>query len=259
MAALIAIETVVLVLLTLLVAGLLRSHAAILRQLHELGAGIDGANTGPTSVDAPRALTPPATGHGDASDIVGPGLGDDVVSVRVRGVEHRTLLAFLSSGCLTCRAFWDAFADGPVGLPPDVRLVVVTKDADEESLSTLAKLAPGHLPLVMSSDTWRDYTVPGSPYFVLADGASARVVGEGTGASWPQVLGLLGQSDADGAAHARDARLRRDHGAPTAAMIDVTNADRIDQELFAAGIRPGDPSLYRTADDSYTHTHEPHG
>ena len=41
MAALIAIETVVLVLLTVLVAGLLRSHAAILARLHELDSDLD--------------------------------------------------------------------------------------------------------------------------------------------------------------------------------------------------------------------------
>ena len=41
MAVLIAVETLVLVLLTLLVAGLLRSHAEILRRLHAIGAGLD--------------------------------------------------------------------------------------------------------------------------------------------------------------------------------------------------------------------------
>jgi hypothetical protein len=36
--AILVVETVVVVLLTLLVAGLLRSHAEILRRLHALGA-----------------------------------------------------------------------------------------------------------------------------------------------------------------------------------------------------------------------------
>ena len=40
-AAILIIESCVLVLLTLLVAGLLRSHAEILRRLHALGAGLD--------------------------------------------------------------------------------------------------------------------------------------------------------------------------------------------------------------------------
>jgi hypothetical protein len=172
----------------------------------------------------------------------------------VRGVEHRTLLAFLSSGCLTCRAFWDAFAGaGPIGLPGDVRLAVVTKDAAEENLSTIGELAPAHLPLVMSSATWAGYEVPGSPYFVLVDGATGRVVGEGTGASWPQVLGLLGRSDADDAAQRRRAngRFAVDGAAGIdvdVATIDATNEARIDDELLRAGVRPGDPSLYRGAD-----------
>jgi hypothetical protein len=238
-AALIAIETVVLVLLTVLVAGLLRSHATILRRLHELGAGIEDAPGTPAS---PRAMTPSAAGHADATDVVGVGLRDDVVSVRVRDVEHRTLLAFLSSGCLTCREFWDAF-DGrdPLGLPVDVRIVIVTKGPEEEDVKTIDRLAPAHLPLVMSSDTWRDYEVPGSPYFVLADGPSGRVLGEGTGASWPQVLGLVGRAD-DGA----DAR-RRDGVVRTGELPDITNAARIDAELHAAGVEPGDPSLYGSA------------
>jgi hypothetical protein len=221
MAALIAIETLVLVLLTLLVAGLLRSHATILRQLHELGAGIE------TPVNE-RLLTPTPSGTTAAADLVGAGLRDDVTSLRVRDTQHRTLLAFLSSGCLTCRAFWDAFADGTaLGLPADVRLVVVTKDPAEESVSTIRDLAPAHLPLVMSSDAWRDYEVPGSPYFVLADGRTSRVVGEGTGMSWPQVLGLLLQSNGD-----------------AAALAPQDNAARVDAELLAAGVRPGDSTLY---------------
>jgi hypothetical protein len=243
-AALIAIETVVLVLLTVLVAGLLRSHAAILRQLHELGAGVDADGT--TSVVTPRPLTATAAGHGEAADVVGAGVHDDALSVRVRDVEHRTLLAFLSSNCLTCRAFWDAFnGSDPLGLPDDVRLVVVTKDAAEESVGAIEQVAPDHLPVVMSSDAWRDYGVPGSPYFVLADGVSSRVVGEGTGASWPQVLGLLAQSTSDGATLAR-----RANGTATAAALDARNEARIDAALLAAGVRPGDASLYRTADES---------
>jgi hypothetical protein len=257
-AALIAIETVVLVLLTVLVAGLLRSHASILRQLHHLGADADP--DAPVRLAEPRVLTPNRNGHRDASDLVGAGLRDDVVSLRVRGVEHRTLLAFLSSGCLTCRTFWDAFAaGGPLGLSDDVRLVVVAKDAAEENLSTIIDLAPSHLPLVMSSDTWTDYEVPGSPYFVLVDGMSGRVVGEGTGASWPQVLGLVGRSAADDAAqhqrqHQHQHQHRRLNVDGAAAMIDVTNEARIDDELRRAGVHPGDSSLYRTADDVAHHS-----
>ena len=137
MAVLVAVESAVLVLLTLLVTGLLRSHAEILRRLHALGAGVDLE----AGVELPVSLRPRGDvvrsgGFGPAHDVAGAGLHDDALLVPVVGVRHRTLLAFLSSGCLTCRAFWEAFADATaLRLPDDVRLVAVTKDPSEESLS----------------------------------------------------------------------------------------------------------------------------
>jgi hypothetical protein len=228
MAVLITVETVVLLLVTLLVAGLLRSHAEILRRLHDMGAGLDPDAAGA----APITLRPPGAtraGIGDAHDLVGSGLRDAALHVPVVGVAHRTLLAFLSSGCLTCRTFWDAFADADgLQLPDDVRVVVVAKDAEEESLTTLRELAPPDLPVVLSREAWNDYRVPGSPYFVLVDGLSGQVEGEGTGMTWPQVHSLLSQATNDGAI----------------TPDDVSTGGRIDRELLAAGIRPGNPSLY---------------
>jgi len=227
MAVLIAIETVVLALLAFLVVGLLRSHADVLRQLHALGAPLE-----PDASDAPISLRPrgdgPRAGLGPAYDVAGAGLRDDAVLVPIVGVPHRTLLAFLSSGCLTCRTFWDAFRDpDALRLPDDVRIVVVTNDVDAESPSTLRELAAADLPVVMSSEAWDTYAVPGSPYFVLVDGASGQVRGEGTGASWPQVYGLITQATND------------------AALGDGLDTEaRIDHELLAQGIGPGDPSLY---------------
>lgn len=225
------IESVVLVLLTVLVAGLLRSHAEILRRLHALGAGLD-----PDALETPVSLTRPvdlrsggADGFVAAIDLVGAGLRDDAMHVSVAGTRHRTLLAFLSSGCLTCQTFWETFADArALDLPADVRLVVVTKDDQDESISALRKLAPSGVPVVMSSAAWTDYRVPGSPYFALVDGPAGRVRGEGTGANWDQVKNLLRQASDD--AH------------------DDTREVRIDRELLAHGIAPGDPSLYRTAE-----------
>ncbi|HEX3453547.1 MAG TPA: hypothetical protein VHS03_02895, partial [Gaiellaceae bacterium] len=163
-----------------------------------------------------------------AHDLGGVGLRDDAVHVPVVGVQHRTLLAFLSSGCLTCRTFWDALHD-PRAVDDDVRVVIVTKDPAEESVSELRRLAPDDVPVVMSGRAWADYGVPGSPYFVLVDGPGERVLGEGTGMSWDQVRTLMQQALTD--ANGGDAR-----------------EARIDRELLANGIRPGDPSLYRTAD-----------
>jgi hypothetical protein len=110
--------------------------------------------------------------------------------------------------------------------PDDVRLVVVTKDAAEESVTALEDLAPRGIPVVMSSATWAAYDVPGSPYFLLVDGPGSKVIGEGTGTSWEQVRHLMLQATGDD---------------------DRTEA-RIDRELLAFGVAPGDPSLYRTAE-----------
>lgn len=228
--AILVIESVVLVLLTVLVAGLLRSHAEILRRLHALGAGLDPDDP-PTPGSPSRTVDLRARDGASfvpAADLDGAGLRDDALHVSIVGARHRTLLAFLSSGCLTCQGFWDAFGDAAgLDLPGDVRLVVVTKDASEESMSALGKLAPPDVPVVMSSGAWVEYRVPGSPYFVLVDGPAGRVRGEGTGASWDQVRNLLRQAADDASDDGREAR--------------------IDRELLAHGIAPGDPSLYRTA------------
>jgi hypothetical protein len=223
------IESVVLVLLTLLVTGLLRSHAEILKRLHALGAGLDTDE--PVSLSTSRSVDLRAgdeTTFAAAADLDGAGLRDDALHVSIVGARHRTLLAFLSSGCLTCQGFWEAFADShALDLPDDVRLVVVTKDGSEESVSALRKLAPAAVPVVMSSAAWIDYRVPGSPYFVLVDGRAGRVRGEGTGANWEQVKNLLRQASDDASDDGREAR--------------------IDRELLAHGIEPGDASLFRTA------------
>jgi hypothetical protein len=214
--AILATETVVLVLLTIVVAGLLRSHGEILRRLHALG--------GEDTTGEPPAI---ATATGTVHDIAGLGLDDDAMQLAIGGARGRTLLAFLSSGCLTCRNFWTAFADpGALGLPNDVRVVAVVKDASEESTTALRELAAPNITVVMSSAAWDDYRVPGSPYFVLVDGAARRVRGEGTAASWEQVRTLLLQAIGD------DRELA------------------IDRELLAHGIGPGDPTLYREREDS---------
>jgi hypothetical protein len=227
--AILVIESVVLVLLTLLVTGLLRSHAEILKRLHALGAGLDTDE--PVARSTNRSVDLRATDSSTfaaAADLDGAGLRDDALHVSIVGARHRTLLAFLSSGCLTCQGFWEAFANSrTLDLPDDVRLVVVTKDASEESISALRKVAPADVPVVMSSAAWVDYDVPGSPYFALVDGQAARVRGEGTGANWEQVKNLLRKASDD--------------------ANDDTREVRIDRELLEHGIEPGDPSLYRTA------------
>jgi hypothetical protein len=256
MAVLVTLLAVVLALLALLVAGLLRSHAEILRALHQLGVNMDPARAddGPlangagvsTAVGAPvvRSAEVPKRPTRGAVDVVGTTPEHDAVSIAVLGAKHLTLLAFLSSGCGSCLAFWDVFRDGgPVEIPGDARLVCVSKDAGEESVASIKRLAPTEIPTVMSSAAWADYDVPVAPFFVLVDGASGEVIGEGAANEWGQVQSLLHTALDDAGMLDKKGNLKdaRPQGKPRA---DALREARADRDLLAAGIRPGDPSLY---------------
>ena len=241
MLVLVILEGVVVALLAVLVVGLLRSHAEILRRLHELGAGAydDAPATEPRLRTQPGVAEPRATAT-PAHDVSGTTPSGSSVAVSVVDRPHTTLLAFLSSGCLTCHDFWSAFAEGAGSDLPglDTRLVIVTKGPEAESVSAVANLARGPAQTVMSSEAWRDYEVPVSPYFVLADGRTGRVVGEGSGTTWTQVRDLLEQACNDAGLVAKGSRPRRDR-------LDGPGRERLaDEELRRAGITPGHPSLY---------------
>lgn len=213
MVAVLAVETLLLALLSLLVAGLLRSHAEILRRL------------GPPDVPSGRLPAPGArSGRAEGLDVAGATLGGDALMIGLGEASPPTLLAFLSSGCGVCeRLFRELHADPPAGLPVATRLVVVVKDAAAESPARLRALTPAAVPVVMSSAAWRDYAVPATPYFVYLEGG--RVQGEGSASGWDQILSLLRDARAD-------ARERAGSG------------DDVDQVLAAAGISAGHPSLY---------------
>jgi hypothetical protein len=189
--------TVAVLLLAVLVAGLLRSHAEILKALHDLGAGLelDRAESGPVPVTIDGVRAPRAGGAPAPQAVSGTTLDGESVVVALSGGTD-VLLAFLSSGCSTCQAFWDAFSHADVAVPGGARLLVVTKDLDEESRSALTDRAPRSVPLLTSSRAWDDFEVPGSPYFVYVD-AGGRVVGEGSAATWPAVATLMGQAHDD--------------------------------------------------------------
>ena len=180
----------------------------------------------------------------DAHDLAGVTPDGATVMAGVVGTSHTTLLAFLSSGCGTCADFWRAFGDGEGTRLPgrDTRLVIVTKGPALESVSEVARLAPPGVTTLLSDQAYEDYQVPANPYFILVDGPSGSVVGEGAAASWAQVANLLGQAAAD-AGHDLDGSPLR----PTAPAGRLTGPDRsrrADEELRAAGIGPGHPSLY---------------
>jgi hypothetical protein len=231
MTIIVATETVLLVLLAVLVVGLLRSHAEILRRL---GLPSDDGE-GAWSASAPRA--PRRDEAAAARDIAGTTLDGEAVQLGMRPGGESTLLAFLSSGCETCGGFWSSLGErGATAIPGGGRVVAVTKDRSHESPSRLRELAPAGLPLVMSSTAWRDYGVPTTPYFVYVEGESGEIHGEGAAQGWPQVISLLRDALDDvavaTAADRASAGGRRERLA------------RADCELAAAGIAPGDPSLY---------------
>lgn len=254
MAALAVISALVTLLLAVLVAGLLRSHADILRALHELGVGDDrlgGRATAAAARPDVRTEAPgvqdgvvaPGPGGAAVADVAGEVPGGGQRMVTVAGAEHTTLLAFLSTSCATCAEFWQAFALPDAGALPgaSTRLVIVTKDASEESPSLVESLAPAGVTTIMSSAAWDSYRVPGSPYFVLVDGPSGTIVGEGSGTSWPQVSGLLSSAVADAGWTADRSRGRE------ARAGGREREARADRELIEAGIEPGDDSLYPTS------------
>ena len=257
MTGLVIAEAVAIALLGLLVAGLLRSHAEILRALHDLGGGADHSHGAPAAASTAKVVSEldfPGVREGIApprsvdvtdaalrvADISGLTPWDESIAVGVSSDESRSLVAFLSTGCGTCAGFWDELNQpGGARLPADTRLVVVTKGEDEESISALRRIAPQDASVIMSSQAWADYQVPGSPYFLLVEGG--RVTGEGSGSTWQQVRALLGQASDDN-------EVRRSRKDLTGGLNGRDRADRIDSELAAAGILPGHPSLYPDAE-----------
>ena len=241
--------------LAVLVVGLLRSHADILRALHRLGAGVGdpaaatadaGAQRSEAgAAPAPLLMGPPLPGERSSSsapDLVGVTPSGDGKAVRVTGVDHRTLLVFLSSGCATCAGIWAALADPPAaGLPGEVRIVAVTKGPEFEISAEVARRAPPGLPVVMSTAAWGDYEVPGSPFFVLVDGPMARRAGEGVANQLSQVAELVRRASTDGEPPSRSSTQGQ---AFAAGLNGKARETQNDAELAASGVLPGDPSLY---------------
>jgi hypothetical protein len=214
----VVLEAVAIGLLGILVAGLLRSHAEILRQLHRLGADLDPSHA---PVNTP---TRTANWDGDVDAISGTTPDGDAVALSVDRRGERTLLLFLTTSCGTCARWWDGIDAGEHERAlPGVRVVVVGRDLIEEPPRN------ANVPVVLASPEWARFGVPGSPYGVLIEGG--KVLGQGAAISWAQLGSLIGRH-LDDAARARGAD-------------DAAREQRADEELLAAGIRPGDPSLYR--------------
>ena len=206
MVALVSVETMLLVLLVVLVAALLRSHAEILRRL------------GPQD-SAPRLPEPPAgarTGKAlQPAPLAGVTPGGDPVTLAFDGATGApTLLAFLTSGCSTCAGFWETLSEPR--LPAGVQTVIVTHGSERERPAKLRSLAPEGVAVVMSSRAWSDYGVPGAPYFVLVEDGEIR--GEGVATTWDALASLV-----------EDA---------------IAEQRGVDERFAAVGIGPEHPSLY---------------
>lgn len=227
MTAVVVIEAVVIVLLLVLVGGLLKSHAEILRQLHRLGESQEEDDP-PIPPGTSLEKAPLGRIHG-----VDPSGVPRVIDLGTGG--GNTVLAFLSSGCASCNTFWDQLGRDDELPVPDTRLVIVTRGPGSESPSRISERAPANVPVIMSDDAWDTFQVPMTPFFLLVD-SNNRIVGEGSAAGWKQLRRLLRRSIAD---------------APHPTRLDTSGRERFtDDRLEGSGVAPGDPSLHENPLDS---------
>ncbi len=245
MVALVVVVTFVVLVLSVLVAGLLRSHADILRSLHELGVGVgdpanaDGAKLSHESTPRLPTWSTNQTDLLTAHTVAGVTPSGDARAIAMTNHDGFTLVGFLSSGCATCAGFWDALqSPDTLGLSDDTRVVIVTKGPDREIPNEVAAMTTGRVPVVMSTEAWLDYQVPGSPFFVLVDGGTGVSVGQGVAAHVGQLLDLIRRAE-----HDRTPRQRRRPWTSSGRNGPEREADA-DEVLTMAGIHPGDPTLY---------------
>src|SRR3984957_12895155 len=197
--ALLVVLTFVVLLLGVLVAGLLRSHADILRSLHELGVGVGDPTAGSTAA-VPVEMSPGPGGMtlGLAPAIAGLTPSGDARAVSVDNSDRLTLLGFLSSGCHSCAGFWEALQQPDhLGLPGGTRVVIVTKGPELEITPQVRALTSGKVPVLMSTEAWHDYQVPGSPFFVLVDGTSGQKIGQGVASQVDQLVDLVRRAQSE--------------------------------------------------------------
>lgn len=194
---------VVVVLLAVVVFALVRAQAVTSRRLALLERRLLRAQR-----RTEAALDPVPTTPGDTMTIPttssASSAGDDLVDLRgvtvdgeqteyaLETLETPTLVAFLSTTCGICLSLWERLRDeGLDGVPA----VVVTKDAAVEKVDVVRDMTDsGSLPVVMSSEAWDDYEVPGSPYFLVVGGDPGVILAEGEASSWDEVRSLARQS-----------------------------------------------------------------
>ena len=245
MTAMIVGLTLVVALLAVLVAGLLRANAEVIRSLHQMGV-----NLGPDAPASPPLRHPGCpsypgpTDAGDVIDLVGDHPRGDAISLAVSGVRHDTLIAFLTSGCQTCRGFWDSFQRGrrmsrrgPAGGgDPGARSRVAGHD--RQPGRPRRRRRPG-------GDVHRGLGAlrrPVRSVFRVRLGAGGRVVGEGVAAGWEEVRRLVANAVADGTTSPPSAAPAALPGVATGrprSRADRARDQAVDQALEDAGIPAG--------------------
>lgn len=230
---------VVVALLGMLVIGLLRSHADILRRLESLGAGLEGEHShGSQQLALTRRRSQPVSDR-SVSGVTPDG---EPLVISLAASPDPTLIAFLSTTCSSCTPFWEGLAYSPMhfGGHPH-RVLIVTLGESEESPTRAQSMARGSADVVMSSQAWSEFEVPGAPYFVLVEGDTGQVVGEGSATTYQALEEFL-----------RDSTNDRLWDARSGSSPDSTAEEesRIDADLREAGIRPNDPRLYPNRDDA---------
>jgi hypothetical protein len=99
--------------------------------------------------------------------------GDPVTVTWDDGDRH--VVAFMTSSCRPCRAFWTALAGGAT--LPRTRLVVVTPGPETEARAAVATLASPGIAVVMSGNAWFAYQAGAAPWFALVEGGVVERAG----------------------------------------------------------------------------------
>jgi hypothetical protein len=225
----------VVALLGMLIIGLLRSHADILRRLEGLGAGMDGGHDHGSQMTLTRRPEGQTVAGRRISGIT-PG-GESAVVSLATGPDP-TLLAFLSTTCSTCTPFWEGLQSSSMYFGGHRhRVIAVTLGESEESPTRALSMASPGLDVIMSSTAWSEFEVPGAPYFVVVAPGTGVVTGEGSAMTFDSLEEFLSDATND---EKWDLQARQ-------GLYDEES--RIDADLRRAGIVPNDPRLYPSKGD----------
>jgi hypothetical protein len=226
----------IVLLLGMLVVGLLRSHADVLKRLESLGAGLEesGHEHGSGQITLTRRQ--------DTSirDVRVTGVtpdGEPVVTSLSSGTDA-TLIAFLSTTCSSCTPFWEGLEASLMHFGGHRhRVVIVTLGEAEESPTRAQSMARPGADVIMSSTTWNEFGVPGAPYFVLLEPGTGSVLGEGSAMTYEALVEFLTDATNDQQWDVATGR------------SPVDEESRIDAELRRAGIVADDSRLYHEKGD----------